>query len=125
MLFISFYIPPDFFEPVFSVLFWDQIPSGTIMPMPKATMNKNHFSFARKYNVGLSGEIRAVDSKSVAESENQRTDNKLGHGILASNSTHNPASFAFRENICHFEISIRRLWSVSHSPMIILYSSIK
>ena len=63
------------------------------MTVPKATMNENNLSPARKYEVRRSGQISTVQAKSITESMSQTANAHFRDRVLAANSGHQRASF--------------------------------
>jgi hypothetical protein len=57
---ITSYIPFNLFLPVINIGSRHSVASFAIVPMPEATIDKNHFTFARKNNIWLSWQVFAM-----------------------------------------------------------------
>lgn len=60
----------DFLLPVNAICFRHPASSIAFMPMPKTTMDEDRFFPAGKHDIRLSGEVLAVETKSVAKPVN-------------------------------------------------------
>ena len=89
--------------------------------MPKAAMHKNHLTAAGKYEVGLSGEVFAVDAEAVALAMQQGTKQYFGLCVLASDPAHVFAAALRIENGMIVEARLaaggvaHRPWRLRHS----------
>ena len=85
------------------------------MPMPEATMHKNHGMVFRKDDVRLARHIIPVQAKPEAELVEEKTHPLFRCRIGREYATHDIASFFGRKRIHRtYPIAIFRLGSVSH-----------
>lgn len=68
--FVSSNVSFDFLLPIDVICFRSPASSMAIMPMPKATMDEDCFFPAWKHDIRLSGEVLAMEAKSVAKPVN-------------------------------------------------------
>jgi hypothetical protein len=71
------------------------------MLMPKAAMDEYRCSVFRQNNVGVSGQVFAVEPKSVAKFCEGLPDKSLRIRVARSNSRHVPASALYGKLVGH------------------------
>jgi len=79
--------------------FGDDFPVAALMHMPETAMNKNYFPMARKYDIGLAGQIPFVECIAITPLVNQRANNHFRVCICAANQRHTVGSLFFSEVI--------------------------
>ena len=93
MLFVSGDVPADFFFPV-RLVFIRPGSSGTVlMPMPKATVDKNCCIELLQNNIWLSWQPRQVQSVAVSRAKKKLADKKLRLCVFRSNPRHDFGPF--------------------------------
>jgi hypothetical protein len=60
----------------------------TIVPVPKAAMDKHRHAVTRKDDIGRSRKVATMQAIPVAGGEKRRTNSTLGGGILAADGSH-------------------------------------
>jgi hypothetical protein len=80
-----------------------------IVPMPKATVNKDDFSASPKDDIGAAGQVPGVKPISIAFGVNQAAHNHLGSRVLGVNSGHDFGPFGWRYVVhTYYSPSMRR-----------------
>jgi hypothetical protein len=67
VLLIASGVPRNFRHPVVAITHWNSSASRAIMFVPETTMNKNHLSATGKGNIGITGDVLAMNTKSIAK----------------------------------------------------------
>lgn len=70
--------------------------SARRMAVPKATMHKDNGVATRQYDIGLSREVRPMQSEPISQSMQELADNKFGGRVLARHPSHQIATLRFR-----------------------------
>lgn len=91
---VAFHLQP----PEFAVGF-GQFSPVTRVSVPKTAVDKNCDAVLRKHNIGGSRQISSVQSKSVTETVEKRSNQDFLSRILVLYTRHNLASLLFGENV--------------------------
>jgi hypothetical protein len=87
-----------------------------LVPMPKASMNKDDRRVSAKYDVGTSRKIAAMQPESVTCAVQQRAHLPLRSGVAPADPRHDLRSFGFGKDVGHtrqrirIRARIRALW---------------
>jgi len=73
--------------------------------MPKTTVNEDHLPLGVEYEVGLSRQLRPVETVAKAEGMDYSANGELGASVLSPDLSHNLAALLLRQCI-HRECSI-------------------
>ncbi len=107
-----------FRDPIVAVRLWGPRSPWTIMLVPEASMDENHFASRGEYQIGFSGKVSAMQAIPITHAVSQPPHSHFGSRIPAFHCAHRAAAI-FR-SFRHFRISIFRLGSVSTSSTISL-----
>lgn len=94
-------VPFQFRHPEILVGFRHSGQRAMIMSMPEASMHKNHLPAAREYQIGLAGQLRAVQAVAVAGAMHESSNQHLRAGVLRLDPRHKLASFGSADGIGH------------------------
>ena len=81
-------VSSDFGDPVASVRLRYARAALAIVAVPEAAMDEDHFLPANEGDVGLAGEIGAVEAVAIAELSEEAADDELGFGVFRANFAH-------------------------------------
>lgn len=72
---------------------------ASTVAVPEAAMHEDNRSKPRECQVGVAGQIRTIETKTVAKAVDRRTNCSLGASVLPLDSAHVPASPLWTEAI--------------------------
>jgi hypothetical protein len=99
---VSFLVALQFFTPKLNSGLRHSIAHGTIMLVPKATVNKDNLFSASKHHIWMAWEILGMKAVSVAHSVNQLPNTHFWFRVLGSYQRHPRTTFGWRKRVIHF-----------------------
>lgn len=93
---VSLFITAYFRYPIIQIGFREFPFRAALVAVPEASVNENYFLPPGKDKIRASRQIFGMNSVSITESVNQRSDSKFGSRIFVAHATHDLAASFFR-----------------------------
>jgi hypothetical protein len=97
--FVTLDIPSELLFPELNATFRSVREPTVRVTVPEAAMHKDDRFVPRENDIGLAGQVFAVQAKPVPHAVQHRTDTDFGFGISSPNSRHVPAAVLLRQTI--------------------------
>ena len=100
-MFVVVYIAVYFIEPPFGAGFGYHVIFASLVPMPKAAVDKNYGFVFGEYDIGLTGHIFYMQAVAETVFMQKLAHQHFGLGILTPNARHVIAARFLTVYICH------------------------